>query len=121
MIRVPGNGPTRRCLHDGYVHLLFWDQRFGSQGEIFYKTNRVETGLGEQTAGPARARPLVVPTVASGVIRLLGERSAWMVDAVGRKVLPLKPGLNDVSHVAEGVYFVRLVQDQPAHKLAVRR
>ncbi len=115
-------GPAKPMLDsDGYVHLLFWDQRFGSQEEVFYKTNRVETGLLEQVAGPARARPLVVPTVASAVLRLLGESSAWMVDAAGRQVLLLKPGPNDVSRLAEGVYFVRPAQDQPAHKLVVRR
>ncbi len=115
-------GPGKPMLDSGgYVHLLFWDQRFGSQEEVFYKTNRVETGLAEQMTGPVRARPLVVPTVTSAVLRLLGESSAWMVDAAGRKALLLKPGPNDVSRMAEGVYFVRPVQEGPAHKLAIRR
>jgi hypothetical protein len=115
-------GPAKPVLDsDGYVHLLFWDQRFGSQEEVFYKTNRVETGVLEQLTGAARARPLVVPTVASGMLRLLAESSTWLVDAAGRKVLLLKPGPNDLRSMAEGVYFVRPVQDQPAHKLVIRR
>ena len=115
-------GPAKPVLDsDGCVHLLFWDQRFGSQEEVFYKTNRVEMGVLEQATGAARAGPLIVPTVASGAFRLLGDSSVWMLDAAGRRVFLLRPGPNDVSHVAEGIYFVRPGQDEPARKLVIRR
>jgi hypothetical protein len=101
-------GPAKPVLdQDGYVHLLFWDQRFGDQEEVFYKTNRVETGLAEQHALHSPARPLVLPTVAFGAVRLLEEKSARLVDAAGKTVLLLNPGANDVSHLSPGVYFVR--------------
>ena len=115
-------GPAKPVLDDdGYVHLLFWDQRFGSQEEVFYKTNRVQAGLEEQVTLPSRARPLLAPTVTTGAVRLLGERNAWMVDAAGRRVCLFKPGANDVSHLAEGVYFVLPAQDRPAAKLTIKR
>jgi hypothetical protein len=34
------------------------------------------------------------------------ETSAVLLDAVGHKMLDLKPGPNDVSHLSSGVYFV---------------
>jgi hypothetical protein len=89
------------------VHLLFWDQRFGDQEEVFYKTNRIETGLAEQHALHSPARPLVLPTVAFGTLRLLEEKGACLVDAAGKTVLLLNPGANDVSRLGPGVYFVR--------------
>jgi YVTN family beta-propeller protein len=61
----------------------------------------VERGMGE-----ARA------TVVRGVLRLpesdlLSGASSVLLDATGRKVLDLRPGENDVSRLATGVYFVR--------------
>ncbi len=115
-------GPAKPVLDQaGYVHLLFWDQRFGSQEEVFYKTNHVQVGLVEGPAAPPCGRVLVLPTVASCAVRLLGKNSAWMVDAAGRKVLLLRPGTNDVSRLADGIYFVRPGQGEPAGKLTIHR
>jgi hypothetical protein len=56
-----------------------------------------------------------------------GGRCGQLLDAVGRKVLDLKPGANDVSMLAPGVYFVRegpsAVGGQPSavHKVVVTR
>jgi hypothetical protein len=54
------------------------------------------------------------PTVVRGVLFLPeavgGERlavGAHLLDISGRKVLELRPGANDVSRLAPGVYFVR--------------
>jgi hypothetical protein len=102
-------GPGKPVLdQDGYVHLLFWDQRFGSQEEIFYKTNRVQTGMFEQVSAPGRERPLVVPTVASEALRLLGDSDARLVDVAGREVARLHPGQNEIRHVSPGLYFLRM-------------
>jgi len=115
-------GPAKPVLDgDGYVQLLFWDQRFGDQEEVFYKTNRVQTGLVEQFTNPTRARAAVVPTPASGAVCPLSGSSAWLVDAAGRRIMLLNPGVNRIGHVATGVYFVRPVSGETATKLIVRR
>jgi YVTN family beta-propeller protein len=70
--------------------------------------------LPSQAAGSRR------PTIIRGVLELgpsavgrgaprgaEGTPSAVLLDASGRRVLSLKPGANDVSRLAPGVYFVR--------------
>jgi hypothetical protein len=78
-------------------------------------------GLADR-ATPAASR-FTPPTVVRGVLNLpgLGTRSqlpgnwvmsrAVLLDASGRRVLSLRPGLNDVSRLAPGVYFVRSSTD----------
>jgi hypothetical protein len=46
-----------------------------------------------------------------------------LLDISGRKVLALRPGPNDVSHLAPGVYFVRTAGDNPTpgKKVVVER
>jgi len=57
------------------------------------------------------------PTIARGVIRMgdrgqkTGDRTE-LLDGSGRKVLDLRPGANDVSRLAPGVYFIREAQAQ---------
>lgn len=118
-------GPGKPMLDSsGYVHLLFWDQRFGSQEEIFYKTNRLQTGIFEQVCAPARIRPLVVPTLASAALRLLTKSDAWLVDAAGREVFRLHPGQNDIRHLSPGLYFLRTADSggrSAKTKVVVRR
>ncbi|MBN2464168.1 hypothetical protein JXD38_00895 [candidate division WOR-3 bacterium] len=115
-------GPAKPMLdEDGYVHLLFWDQRFGSQEEVFYKTNHVQVGVLGGAAAPPSGQTSVRPTVASSAVRLLEKNSAWLLDAAGRRVLLLKPGTNSVKPLAEGIYFVRPAQGVPAAKLTIRR
>jgi hypothetical protein len=51
-------------------------------------------------------------TVVRGVINLQSPVSnrqppSVLLDAAGRKVMELRPGENDVRHLAPGVYFVR--------------
>jgi len=75
----------------------------------------------------------VEPSIVRGVLLLppLGTRSelpernsvmsrAALVDAIGRKVLDLRPGPNDVSRLAPGVYFVLEAQAQ-AQAQAIRK
>ena len=60
----------------------------------------------------ASRRPM--PTIIRGVLvlgavdgRQKAADRAILLDAAGRKVLDLKPGANDVRHLAPGVYFCR--------------
>jgi YVTN family beta-propeller protein len=63
-------------------------------------------GIEEQKPG-AQPRPCGATMVGS-VLRLNGSKPAILADLSGRKVLDLRPGVNDVSGLAPGVYFVRL-------------
>jgi hypothetical protein len=76
----------------------------------------------------------MIPTVVRGVLRMpgLGTRSglsdnpvmsrAVLLDAVGREVMELRPGANDVSRLAPGVYFVRAEgQGARAFKVVIQK
>ena len=55
-----------------------------------------------------RAWPTVLPpTICRGVLLLPDSQDVDLLDITGRKVMDLKPGENDVRHVAPGVYFIR--------------
>jgi DNA-binding beta-propeller fold protein YncE len=64
-----------------------------------------------KSAGPAEMGVQAVPeaqaTVARGSLNLAGGMLATLFDMSGRKVANLHPGVNDVSGLAPGVYFVR--------------
>ena len=47
------------------------------------------------------------PTLFRNTLYLNRENRALLFDASGRIVLKLKPGANDVHHIAPGVYFIR--------------
>jgi hypothetical protein len=114
-------GPAKPVLDaDGYVHLVFWDQRFGAQEEIFYKTNRIVTGIGEAGVEGSRAGMLVFPSVTSGRVHLTGSGSATLFDIRGRRVAGLGSGANDLRHVPAGVYFVRGPAGNVAQKLVIQ-
>jgi hypothetical protein len=53
------------------------------------------------------------------------EVPAALLDALGREVLDLKPGPNDVSRLPPGIYFVRAVSRKPSdvicHKVEISR
>ena len=110
-------GPAKPVLDaDGYVHLVFWDQRYGSQEEIQYKTNRLASGAAEESS-KCEVRSASRPTFVRGVLPWdcqpvsSGETGGCtrpvLLDAAGRRVMVLVPGENDVGHLAPGVYFVR--------------
>jgi hypothetical protein len=78
-------------------------------------------GLGVEETPNAEVRTAnPMPTIVRGVLVLdeLGTRSelpernsvmsrAALLDASGRKVMDLRTGVNDVTHLAPGIYFVR--------------
>ncbi len=49
------------------------------------------------------------------------EYRAELLDAAGRKVMDLVKGVNDVSRLALGVYFVREAQAQAVRKVVIAR
>ena len=70
-------------------------------------------------------------TVIRGVLRAGHDRNPpgdfgpcpkrVLLDASGRKVMCLRSGTNDVSHLAAGVYFLRQAQAQAVQKVVVTR
>jgi hypothetical protein len=68
-------------------------------------------------SGGVEAEP-VVPTLLRGVLWMpksaTRHSSFALLDCVGRKVMDLLPGENDVRHLSPGVYFVRPAGTVPA-------
>ena len=71
---------------------------------------RYQTGIAERQA-PNAARQAPDATIVGRVLNLpassFGTRHSTLVDAAGRRLLDLRPGPNDVSRLAPGIYFVR--------------
>jgi hypothetical protein len=71
----------------------------------------------EDSPKPQAASHKLAATLVRGVLFLseatsLKPQAASLLDAAGRRVMDLKPGTNDVSALAPGVYFVRQAQAQ---------
>jgi hypothetical protein len=65
---------------------------------------------------------LAIPTIVRGILVLNSSfdiRNSSLLDASGRRALDLRPGANDVSRLAPGVYFVR--EAAGLHKLVKTR
>ncbi len=67
------------------------------------------TGIGEMPN--AELRMTNVPTIVRGVLRMpesaICHSTFVLLNAMGREVAELRPGENDIRHLAPGVYFVR--------------
>jgi hypothetical protein len=74
----------------------------------------------------AERRTLNGPTVVRRALNLQSaiynlQSEIVLLDISGRKVLDLKPGANDVSHLSPGVYFVRDAQVRATRKVILSR
>ncbi len=85
------------------------------------------TAVSEAGAGRARAE-YSMPTVVRGALFLNGDSprtgtvpKAALLDISGREVLDLRPGANDVRHLAPGIYFVRGIEPGAFARVAVVR
>ncbi len=79
------------------------------------------TGLHEGRRPTACGPPcLAVPSVFRAEWRVNASR-VEVLDAVGRKVMELRTGANDVRHIAPGVYFVREYKEAGATKVVLMR
>ncbi len=105
------------------VHIAWTDFRDSEYGEIYYMrdTTANATALTEVASRPSRAAGRA--TIVRGVLRLPRDMTEMpgisdrvpgrgaLLDATGRRVADLRPGSNDISHLAPGVYFVRAPGD----------
>jgi YVTN family beta-propeller protein len=89
---------------------------------------RMENHVGREEMAESEVRMTKLPTIIRGVLALAGDLRpgtadrAALLDIAGRKVSDLKPGPNDVSGLAPGVYFVRGEPQAASHKpQAVRK
>ena len=68
-----------------------------------------------------RRQPELTATLRGSYLRLESSETAVLLDISGRRVMSLEPGLNDIRHVAPGVYFVRQKQTDRVTKVVVQR
>jgi hypothetical protein len=86
----------------------------------------VNTG-GVAMPGASQTPPVLTPTFVRGVLYLPGTPGAGpegcgrLLDAAGRMTAELVPGLNDVSRLAPGVYFVSRREESAIPKVVITR
>jgi Neuraminidase (sialidase) len=107
---VAGMGTAVLAAAGSRAHLISYDNREGNF-EIYYKRNLTAGGV-EETMNDERRTTNVGRTIIRGVLFLaargeMREARCELLDVSGRRVLHLKPGANDVSRLAPGVYFIR--------------
>jgi len=122
---VAGMGTSALAASGSRVHLVVYDNREGNF-ELYYKRNLNAGGVEEERSTPYALRPTPDAMIVRGCLLLSeavgGERSAksaLLLDIAGRKVLDLHPGVNDVSRLSPGVYFVQAAG--AARKFIVQR
>jgi hypothetical protein len=112
-----------------YLLLRDRDRRPNSNPAAGYDLDAVivlNSSVGVSERSPERTSVGVSwPTIVHGVLWLPREPGTvpifTMLDAVGRNVLDLQPGANDVSRLAPGVYFVRERHKLKPQAQAVRK
>ena len=130
VVRQPGS-QSHPCLCRGRGSdiLLVYQGWAGTVDGRTYKTQRVwgkpnpDPGVAEKPNREVRTSSRQ-PTFARDVLRIAQHSSCELLDASGRCVLKLRPGPNDVSRLATGVYFVQLrlkQQAQTIHKVILTR
>jgi hypothetical protein len=107
-----GMGTATIAAAGSRAHLVMYDNRDGNS-EIYYKRNLTAGGV-EETMNEERVTMNAGPTIVRGVLVLPEATSrkpqaASLLDATGRKAMELRPGANDVSRLAPGVYFASAV------------
>ncbi len=60
-------------------------------------------------------------TVVNGILHLNGNERSELLDMNGRKVIDLKPGDNDISHLSPSVYFMHHRKNSKIAKVVVTR
>ena len=105
-----GGGPSAFCCNPEYDRV--------------YVANADDSTIAVIRAGPVGVEERIVTSPAQphglfarDVLDLGGQATAELLDISGRKLVELEPGINDIRHVAPGVYLAR--QKQTGHTTRV--
>jgi hypothetical protein len=92
-----------------------------NQSDRLYLSTRYDlTGIISGPEPRPRTAESRIPAIVRGSIRLDSSQPALLVDALGCTVTALRPGINDLSRVAPGVYFV-LPEARGSARVVVQR
>jgi YVTN family beta-propeller protein len=75
-------------------------------------------GLAPALAGDSNDR--LIPTVVRYTLPLPKNETGVLFDIFGRKVLILQPGVNDIRHLAPGVYFIQPMKEVTPGKATIK-
>jgi hypothetical protein len=78
------------------------DQSF----RLYLSTRYDLTAVNDGTTYRPEAAESRIPAIVRGSVKLQGSEPRLLVDALGRAVMKLRPGENDIGRIASGVYFV---------------
>ena len=104
-----GQGQSRLSFHNPARNRVYVANYYGSSVSVLKDSG----GGVEERQTPDARRTTPIPAIVRGVLELaVGSRQhiacrTELLDICGRKTLDLRPGPNDVSRLAPGVYFVR--------------
>ena len=72
------------------------------------------TGAEEKAEGGRMKAEPRMPTIVRGMLSLRGDARATLLDIGGRQTMQLRPGENDVTGLAPGIYFLQTNSGAPA-------
>jgi len=72
-----------------------------------YRLTTMPHAIAEEPVDRRGVESQPCPSMVRGVLMLRGNSPATLLDISGRRVADLRPGENDIRHIAPGVYFVR--------------
>ncbi len=85
----------------------------------------VPSGVVEEDEGGGMKAEPVIPTLVGNVLLMpktpIQHSSFALLNSLGRKVMDLQPGDNDIRHLAPGVYFVRQASSVEREASSVRK
>ena len=86
---------------------LYLSGDMNDSNNLFIDSVFVRPGPYDAVSGAECEQEKPPPTTLRWTLSLRGDQSAALLDITGRRVMDLEPGLNDIRHVAPGVYFLR--------------
>ncbi|MEO0078994.1 MAG: hypothetical protein ABIK86_08375 [candidate division WOR-3 bacterium] len=119
-----GRGPSS-LVYNPIDNRVYTTDFYGATVSILRASGGVEEKPRIESRTPSRS-----PAIVRGVLQMPKGANAssipsWLLDVAGRRVMELFPGLNDVSRLGPGVYFVRQAQAQvqayPMRKMVISR
>jgi hypothetical protein len=116
--RFSSLGEPRIASDDsGVIYCVWLDHAAGNPGRLRHAYRLARPGIMDEYGQTPKSYPEHRPTIVRGILKMplasgiKHSASSVLFDISGRKILDLQPGPNDVSRLAHGVYFVRLVPE----------